>query len=206
MVRTRAIRASTTSCIELIAHTDGRLDATSVSLMIAEYQRVTTLTLGELWAIPVDAADGLSRERPTHGASRGARRRRSCVGRRVGIATARARMSPARPPKASWRSSTAVRILTPAFLTRFLQQIRSRRSDFTPLLWLEQWIAEDVMTGRRRGAAIGAGAGADAARDGEFDREPSSRREHRLDLRSSRPRARSKRGPARRSCAGRTRR
>src|SRR6185436_5200763 len=35
--------------------------------------------------------------------------------------------------------------LTPAFLTRFLQQIRSRRSDFTPLLWLEQWIAEDVM-------------------------------------------------------------
>ncbi len=36
--------------------------------------------------------------------------------------------------------------LTPAFLTRFLQQIRSRRSDFTPLLWLEQWVAEDVMT------------------------------------------------------------
>ena len=37
---------------ELIAHTDGRLDESSISLMIAEYQRVTTLTLGELWAIP----------------------------------------------------------------------------------------------------------------------------------------------------------
>jgi cyclic beta-1,2-glucan synthetase len=38
--------------LELIAHTDGRLDEAGVSLMLAEYQRVTTLTLGELWAIP----------------------------------------------------------------------------------------------------------------------------------------------------------
>jgi cyclic beta-1,2-glucan synthetase len=38
--------------IELIAHTDGRLDQPSVALMIAEYQRVTPLTMGELWAIP----------------------------------------------------------------------------------------------------------------------------------------------------------
>ncbi|MEP6730154.1 MAG: glucoamylase family protein [bacterium] len=36
--------------------------------------------------------------------------------------------------------------LTPAFLTRFLQQIRSRRADFTPLMWLEQWIADEVMS------------------------------------------------------------
>ena len=36
--------------------------------------------------------------------------------------------------------------LTPAFLTRFFQQIRAARADFTPLLWLEQWIAEDAMS------------------------------------------------------------
>src|ERR1051325_3217427 len=38
--------------IELIAHTDGRLDAQSVELMIREYQTVSLLTIGELWAIP----------------------------------------------------------------------------------------------------------------------------------------------------------
>ncbi|HEY7877114.1 MAG TPA: hypothetical protein VIC55_02765, partial [Gemmatimonadaceae bacterium] len=38
--------------IELIAHTDGRLDAPGVELMIREYQTVAPLTLGELWAIP----------------------------------------------------------------------------------------------------------------------------------------------------------
>src|SRR4029077_9534100 len=38
--------------VELITHTDGRLDETSVALMLAEYQRVSPLTLGELWAIP----------------------------------------------------------------------------------------------------------------------------------------------------------
>ena len=38
--------------VELIAHTDGRLDEASVALMIAEYQEIAPLTLGELWAIP----------------------------------------------------------------------------------------------------------------------------------------------------------
>ena len=33
--------------------------------------------------------------------------------------------------------------LTPAFVTRFLQLIRTTQSTFTPLVWLEQWIAED---------------------------------------------------------------
>ena len=38
--------------LEFITHTDGRLDEASLSLMLAEYQRVRALTLGELWAIP----------------------------------------------------------------------------------------------------------------------------------------------------------
>jgi cyclic beta-1,2-glucan synthetase len=38
--------------VELITHTDGRLDDASVSLVLTEYQRVSALTLGELWAIP----------------------------------------------------------------------------------------------------------------------------------------------------------
>src|SRR5437763_2252776 len=38
--------------IELIAHTDGRLDEATLELMLREYQRVTPLSMGELWAVP----------------------------------------------------------------------------------------------------------------------------------------------------------
>jgi cyclic beta-1,2-glucan synthetase len=38
--------------IELIAHTDGRLDNTLLELVVEQYQRITPLTMGELWAMP----------------------------------------------------------------------------------------------------------------------------------------------------------
>jgi cellobiose phosphorylase len=39
--------------LELIAHTDGRVDAASLDGFIASYQSVVPLTLGELWALPL---------------------------------------------------------------------------------------------------------------------------------------------------------
>jgi len=39
--------------LEIISHSDGRVDVTSLSSFIAAYQTHTTLTLGELWAIPI---------------------------------------------------------------------------------------------------------------------------------------------------------
>lgn len=39
--------------LEIIAHSDGRVDEQSLTGFIAAYQRVTLLTLGELWAIPI---------------------------------------------------------------------------------------------------------------------------------------------------------
>lgn len=39
--------------LEIIAHRDGYVDLRSLSSFIASYQSVTTLTLGELWAIPI---------------------------------------------------------------------------------------------------------------------------------------------------------
>jgi cellobiose phosphorylase len=131
--------------VELIAHTDGRLDEGSVSRMIAEYQRVTPLTLGELWAIPAMLRMGYleSVRRMALRAARDVADRASAdewVSRLLaatlsGDVTSGLSAFVHRGPD-----------LTPAFLTRFLQQIRSRRSDFTPLLWLEQWVAEDVMS------------------------------------------------------------
>src|SRR6187399_2291633 len=39
--------------LEIIAHSDGRVDVSSLTSFIASYQAETTLTLGELWAIPI---------------------------------------------------------------------------------------------------------------------------------------------------------
>ena len=39
--------------LETIAHGDGRVDPESLSSFVASYQTVTTLKLGELWAIPI---------------------------------------------------------------------------------------------------------------------------------------------------------
>lgn len=131
--------------VELIAHTDGRLDEQSVSHMIAEYQHVTTLTLGELWAIPAMLRMGYleSVRRMALRAARDVSDRASADEWVSRLLAAKGSVD-----TTSGLSSFVHRgpVLTPAFLTRFLQQIRRRRSDFTPLLWLEQWVAEDVMT------------------------------------------------------------
>ncbi|WP_295578444.1 glycoside hydrolase family 94 protein [uncultured Lamprocystis sp.] len=39
--------------LEIIAHGDGRVDPENLSRFVAAYQEVTTLKLGELWAIPI---------------------------------------------------------------------------------------------------------------------------------------------------------
>src|SRR4029079_2964876 len=39
--------------LEIIAHSDGRVDVNSLTSFIANYQTETILTLGELWAIPI---------------------------------------------------------------------------------------------------------------------------------------------------------
>lgn len=132
--------------IELIAHTDGRLDAQNVDLMVREYQRVAPFTMGELWAMPAMLRMGLLENV-----------------RRMALRAARdvADIDAADRWVARFRNASAQQIdlarllsefvfrspeLTPAFLTRFLLQLRSQRADFTPLLWLEQWIAEDGMS------------------------------------------------------------
>ena len=133
--------------IELIAHTDGRLDPALLALVVEQFQRITPLTMGELWAMPAMLRMGFL-ENVRHMAVRAAadvadtKEADAWVTRLLvaedagGNALARVLEDLIHHPPS----------LTPAFLTRFLQQIRSRRADFTPLLWLEQWIGDEVMS------------------------------------------------------------
>jgi len=133
--------------IELIAHTEGHLELATIDLFTREFQRVSLLTVGELWAIPTMFRLGLvenirrmalrvmSRTREVELADAWARRLREASERAPqALADELAAFVETHPP------------LTPAFVTRFLQQIRSYQTDFTPLLWLEQWLAEDGMS------------------------------------------------------------
>ncbi len=93
--------------VELIAHTDGRLDETSVSLhdrrVSARHDAHARRALGDSG----HAAHGVSRERSPNGAARRARRRRSRLRRRVGVAPARRHAIGRRHERACRRSCTA---------------------------------------------------------------------------------------------------
>ncbi|HET7456622.1 MAG TPA: hypothetical protein VFJ74_03140, partial [Gemmatimonadaceae bacterium] len=168
--------------IELIAHTEGRLTLDNIETFVSEFQRVTPLTIGELWAIPAMLRLGLIENvrrlglRTTqwlrdveqadewaerlHRAAEGANGADGAEGSGLGanassagvtaIDTAMNGGGAIRPLDPSHALATALAEfvnghppLTPAFVTRFLQLIRTTQSSFTPLVWLEQWIAED---------------------------------------------------------------
>jgi cyclic beta-1,2-glucan synthetase len=133
--------------IELIGHTEGRLDLDNITLFTREFQRVSLLKLGELWAIPTMLRLGLVeniRRMALRTAARLAEVQEADV-----WAT---RMRVASTESAAALSQTLSAFiddhpqLTPTFVARFLGQIRSFQTNFTPLVWLEQWIAEDGLS------------------------------------------------------------
>ena len=130
--------------IELIAHTEGHLDLDNITLFVREYQTVTALRMGELWAIPTMLRLGLVEN---------IRRMALRVAARL-LEVESADQAAAALREASEESSQALAAalaafvynhppFTPTWVARFLQQVRSYQTNFTPLIWLEQWIAED---------------------------------------------------------------
>ena len=130
--------------IELIAHTEGHLDLDNITLFVREYQTVTALRMGELWAIPTMLRLGLvenirrmalrvaARLQEVESADRAATvLREASEESQQALAAALADFVDNHPP------------FTPTWVARFLQQVRSYQTNFTPLIWLEQWIAED---------------------------------------------------------------
>ncbi len=47
-------------CLDYLRHTDARVDLTSLADYVVSYQRVSTLTIGELWAVPIMLRLGLT--------------------------------------------------------------------------------------------------------------------------------------------------
>jgi cyclic beta-1,2-glucan synthetase len=133
--------------IELIGHTEGRLDLDNITLFTREFQRVSLLKLGELWAIPTMLRLGLV-ENIRRMALRTAARLAEV--QEADVWATRMRVASADSSEALSQTLSDFidnhPQLTPNFVARFLGQIRSYQTNFTPLVWLEQWIAEDGLS------------------------------------------------------------
>jgi len=130
--------------IELIAHTEGHLDLDNITLFVREYQTVTPLRMGELWAIPTMLRLGLV-ENIRRMALRVAARLKEVESADAAANTLREASEQSQQALASALAAFVDDHpqFTPTWVARFLQQVRSYQTNFTPLIWLEQWIAED---------------------------------------------------------------
>jgi len=130
--------------IELIAHTEGHIDTDNIALFVGEYQKIAPLGMGELWAIPTMLRLGLV-ENIRRMALRVAARLDEVES--ADIWAAKLRDASERSPEDLTRALSSFidghPRLTPTFVARFLQQTRAYHTNFTPLVWLEQWLAED---------------------------------------------------------------
>ncbi|MDO8501759.1 MAG: glucoamylase family protein [Gemmatimonadaceae bacterium] len=130
--------------IELIAHSEGHLSIDNITLFVREYQKVAALKMGELWAIPTMLRLGLVEN---------LRRMSMRVAARLDEVEEADRWAAGimaannQSPEALAASLNAFISdhppFSPNFVARFLHQIRGYQVNFTPLIWLEQWIAED---------------------------------------------------------------
>ncbi|HJR63517.1 MAG TPA: glucoamylase family protein [Gemmatimonadaceae bacterium] len=133
--------------ITLISHTEGRVDLDNVDLFTGAFQEISPLSIGELWAMPAMLRLGLIENvrrmtlrtqtylEEVEDADRWARRIQAA--NEAGTAELGAALND---------FVTTPRPLTPMFVSRFLHRLRQSAGPFPPLVWLEQWIADEGLS------------------------------------------------------------
>jgi cellobiose phosphorylase len=133
--------------ITLISHTEGRVDLDNVSGFVGAFQHVSTLTIGELWAMPAMLRLGL-----IENVRRMALRTVQRLDEMELADAAAARIISARDVGESAVDTELSRFLadppplTPIFISRFLQQLRQEGGGLPAVMRLEHWIAEEGMS------------------------------------------------------------
>jgi len=134
--------------LETISHTDGRLDPDGLRRFLASYQTVTTLKLGELWAIPIMARlaliENLRRVSARISAARADRNRAAYWADKMtaivevdpnGLILLIADMARSNPPMAS------------AFVAEFSRRLQGQSPALAlPLTWMEQRLSQSSLT------------------------------------------------------------
>lgn len=134
--------------LQLISHVDGRVDAENVNHFLAAYQSVTSLTLGELWAVPIMLRLGLIenlRRVSAHIAQRH-RDRNLAIGW-AGRLLAAAETEPARVLNLLAEMARS----DPPFSNQFVEEFCGRLHGQSPALatvqsWIQHQLAEQGLT------------------------------------------------------------
>jgi cellobiose phosphorylase len=132
--------------ITLISHSEGRVDLDNVTNFVAAFQQVSTLTIGELWAVPAMLRLGLI-ENVRRMALRTVTRldeleAADAVAARI-AAAAHEGQAPLDAELDRFASNPPP--LTPTFVSRFLHQLRVEGGALPAVVRLEQWIAEEAL-------------------------------------------------------------
>ena len=134
--------------LELISHVDGRVSAESLTSVVAAYQTVTPLTLGELWAIPImlrlALIENLRRVAARMTAARLHRDQANVWADRMIEAAEQDPKSLVLVMAEMTRSAPA---MDSEFVAEFGRRLQEQSQAMTlPLMWLEQRVAEQAVT------------------------------------------------------------
>ena len=134
--------------LEIIAHGDGRVDADSLGRFVAAYQTVTTLKLGELWAIPIMLRLALIENLRRVGMRIAAGRTERDL---ANTWADRMMQTAERDPKSLILVIADMARSTPPMRSAFVAELARRLQGQTAALalaltWIEQWLAESHLT------------------------------------------------------------
>jgi len=133
--------------ITLIGHSEGRVDIHNVTNFIQAFQQVSTLTIGELWAVPAMLRLGL-----IENVRRMALRTVARLDELAQADTAATRIAEAAIAGDGAldveldRFASNPPALTPTFISRFLHQLRVEGGALPAVVRLEQWIADEALS------------------------------------------------------------
>jgi cyclic beta-1,2-glucan synthetase len=130
--------------ITLISHTEGRIDYDTVVLVTRAFQEIAPLTMGELWAVPAMLRLGLL-ENVRRMTLRTVQRLDQVEAADAWVARIHAESQAGEGVGPALRDFiTNHPPLTAIFVSRLLRQLRLvADGPFTPLLWLEQYLADE---------------------------------------------------------------
>ena len=133
--------------ITLIGHSEGRVDIHNVSNFVRAFQQVSTLTIGELWAIPAMLRLGLIENVRRMALRTVARLDELATADQAAIRIAEAAVAGDGALDVELdRFASNPPALTPTFISRFLQQLRIEGGALPAVVRLEQWIADEALS------------------------------------------------------------
>jgi cyclic beta-1,2-glucan synthetase len=133
--------------ITLISHTEARIDLDNVTRFVGEFQRIASLSIGELWAVPAMLRLGLI-ESVRRMALRVVERLDQLRLAEDWVARFRSGRGSDQDPVGPVLAEFVERHppLTPTFVSRLLHLLQTESGDFPGLERLEHWLTQDGLT------------------------------------------------------------